>query len=427
MAPRVVPDHIEVKRIKALLEEWIRRFPARLPGTPGCEEAGEAIEEAFRRAGVKAWRESFVCSPDAFMGYHVYVFLLYAVGVVFLAYGWSLAAGPCFLAALAMDLGEFVLFLPVVDRLFPRKVCRNVIAEIPAAKEEHLVVYVCAHHDAARELPYLKRRQVLYPLKVLGGEAFTLGAALCALGVGLGWWTLGPGWVVFFVLGIPFLFQRATFVFRHGVPGAGDNLVACAMLVELARLYARRPPQYLTLRLVSFDAEESGLRGSAAFVRRHRDELRGKAAVVLNIDSIYRREDLQILVSDINGLLPLSGELASAVARWAEEEGVGLPVRRMTFGGGGTDAASFARAGIPAVSFIGIANRMIRRRLVYHTMADLPPAVEDEAVRDLMRVLLVGLRRLDEEGYAVYKEGETVPKGGRDEGATRDRRGGVRG
>jgi aminopeptidase YwaD len=68
-------------------------------------------------------------------------------------------------------------------------------------------------------------------------------------------------------------------------PGADDNATGTAAVLELARLLSEAAPLRRTLRLVSFGAEEQLSVGSAQYVRRHRQELAGRAALMLNFDS----------------------------------------------------------------------------------------------------------------------------------------------
>ncbi len=66
--------------------------------------------------------------------------------------------------------------------------------------------------------------------------------------------------------------------------GADDNGTATAGLIELARVLAPRPRRR-TIRLISFGAEEQLSVGSAAYVRRHREELARAGRLMFNLDS----------------------------------------------------------------------------------------------------------------------------------------------
>ncbi|HRJ47688.1 MAG TPA: M28 family peptidase [Opitutaceae bacterium] len=66
--------------------------------------------------------------------------------------------------------------------------------------------------------------------------------------------------------------------------GADDNGSATAGLIELVRVLAPRPRRR-TIRLISFGAEEQLSVGSAAYVRRHREELMRNGRFMFNLDS----------------------------------------------------------------------------------------------------------------------------------------------
>lgn len=66
--------------------------------------------------------------------------------------------------------------------------------------------------------------------------------------------------------------------------GADDNAVGCAMLLELARILARKPHKH-SIRLISFGSEEILSVGSASYVRRHRREVEQDGIFMLNFDS----------------------------------------------------------------------------------------------------------------------------------------------
>ena len=71
---------------------------------------------------------------------------------------------------------------------------------------------------------------------------------------------------------------------QAGTVGADDNAIGSAAVVELARLLAGTSHRR-GYRLCSFGAEEQLSLGSAAYVRRHREELAQKGLFMCNFDS----------------------------------------------------------------------------------------------------------------------------------------------
>ena len=69
----------------------------------------------------------------------------------------------------------------------------------------------------------------------------------------------------------------------HYGPGASDDGVAVAALLEVARIVKAGPPLKNTLVFLFDDGEETGLCGAAAFCREHR--LRAEVDVVINLEA----------------------------------------------------------------------------------------------------------------------------------------------
>ena len=67
-------------------------------------------------------------------------------------------------------------------------------------------------------------------------------------------------------------------------PGADDNGSGVVGVLELARLLQPRPRRR-SIRLISFGAEEQLSVGSAAYVRRHREEIASRGCCMYNLDS----------------------------------------------------------------------------------------------------------------------------------------------
>ncbi len=141
--------------------------------------------------------------------------------------------------------------------------------------------------------------------------------------------------------------------YRNGgvVPGAVDNLSACALVTAMCRFLARNPgyiPEDTEIRFISFGSEEAGLRGSRRYVERHLDELMRLEARLLNIEMVAYPE-ITILTTDVNGVKN-SPEMVESVAAAAERAGVPHQVKPYPTGGGGSDAGSFSQAGLKAAT-----------------------------------------------------------------------------
>jgi hypothetical protein len=177
-----------------------------------------------------------------------------------------------------------------------------------------------------------------------------------------------------------------------GVVGANDGASGAAVVLELARALARpgvRPRDARELRFVLFDGEESptgtpgaggvapaGLRGSRAYVRRHR----GEVGEMLAIDLVGQRD------------LRLRRAAGSDAALWARLRAAADAARvGVAFPAGAVPAARddhtpFAGAGIPAIDLVDRDYPCFHRAC--DTLAQIDPASLDaagEAVVGLVR------------------------------------------
>ncbi len=143
-------------------------------------------------------------------------------------------------------------------------------------------------------------------------------------------------------------------------PGAGDNLISCAMAVQLSRYFSRNkdngiPLAHTRLIFASFDGEEAGLRGARAFYAKYKDQLVTTPTWNFNVDCPYFAKDLFFLTSDINGSVKLSQEMATKCVTIARSMGFEAKSQPVAFLTGGTDAAEAAKVVIHAVSLMAIA------------------------------------------------------------------------
>ncbi|MBW2364682.1 MAG: M28 family peptidase, partial [Deltaproteobacteria bacterium] len=93
------------------------------------------------------------------------------------------------------------------------------------------------------------------------------------------------------------------------------------------------------------------------------------------------------------------GNMAEELADTAKSLGYGAKVSQMPFGGGSTDAASFAQIGVEASCLLAfeldISN--LQEDMVYHTPRDKTNAIEPKVVEQSLNVAVQYLLKKDKE------------------------------
>ncbi len=411
MAPSLAEMDVRARRALERTAAWIAQYGGRPAGSEACRLVAQALKIELERACGSARLEVFSSRVGAFNNFYRVDALIYLLGLALLWLDQPLWAGLALTAMIAAAGLQFGWYAELYDILYPAQTCQNVSAVLEPTGEVKQQLIFSAHHDSAYVLNFLRRSQKFYGLKIIVPDAFRFLAAMTAW-AWLLWqavWGGLPPFVaparVLLLVGIYFVFTKF-FLFGPEVsPGAGDNLIASAILVELAEFFANEALpgcsslEHTRLVFASFDAEEAGLRGSRAWVKAHRPDLESLPAFALNFDSIYRAEDLQFLRSDLNSHLKLDHALAALCRQVAAELGLTAGLAVMRFGGGGTDAAELARAGVRATTMLGMSTRVVRDGLVYHTLGDTVEAIEPSAVQACLALAARLARILD--GRAV--------------------------
>jgi acetylornithine deacetylase/succinyl-diaminopimelate desuccinylase-like protein len=191
-----------------------------------------------------------------------------------------------------------------------RFVARSVIAAhagLPSEASTHNVVAVLSGRDPA-----------------LRDEYVVIGAHLDHLGRG----TVGA------------LDARAGEVIRNG---ADDNASGTAAVMELARLFVRRPAKR-SIIFATFSGEELGLLGSQYFVE-HPPVPLDRVSAMLNFDMVGRLTSEQLMVIGVGSAAEFPAIVDSA------NVAPKLQLRAVPEGMGGSDHASFLMRGVPALHF----------------------------------------------------------------------------
>ncbi|MGA2479258.1 MAG: M28 family peptidase, partial [Spirochaetia bacterium] len=211
-------------------------------------------------------------------------------------------------------------------------------------------VILVGHHDSPYIFSFLERFQSIAFLRFLLGMAsfIWMCASTVILSV-LQLWSSEPQsahgallWIS--AVGLPFAVQLFFMMSGTPSPGAGDNLNATSMGLEIVRHFKGEktggaPLKHTRLVVLSTDGEEIGQRGAIEYARRHGAGLRATPTHVFNMDSIYFYKDLAVVSRDRNFTCRLSETMVTDILEVAAESGLRVKRMAIPFGGGGTDAA----------------------------------------------------------------------------------------
>jgi hypothetical protein len=391
--------------------DLIDEIGPRLAGTPECLQAAERIHDELLSACDSAEMESFSFHREAFLSFMKVFFIAYLSAIPALIFGdyWLVPAVLCLLFGSAFALTEFLLYLTPFDRFFRRHCGYNVSGFIEPAGEVKQQIIVSGHHDSAYVFNFFKGRQKLYAPRIILGLIVYHFLLLLFVFWGLAecFHVSTPGIAnlvrVFWGVGFLFVLQFYFFTSKEISPGAGDNLIAVAMCLKLAQRFgfAKKKGhsllQHTRLIFASFDAEESGLRGSRAYCRKNREALKSIPTYNFNLESIYNVNELSFLTKDVNQYVRLSKPMVDECMDVTRQLGHDAEEGPITWGGGATDAAEFARIGVAATSLLGMKNRFIRDGLSYHTLEDTVDKIDPAAVRASLEVVAGFLFKKDSE------------------------------
>ncbi len=275
-------------------------------------------------------------------------------------------------------------------RLLPKGSAANVVARIPAADRSRGTVVLVAHHDAAntglvwhpavRTLGagrHLRRRRV-DPFMAPVAAALALGAAGSAMrrGGAAGRWLRGAAAAL---LGIS-IAADADVARSPTVPGASDNATGVAVVLDRMRALAESPPPDFDVVALLCGAEEAGMGGMVAFLRRHAGEL-PPATFVLGVDTLGAGTPI---LACAEGTMREHRYPPAAMAIVDEGAAIAAQARPQRWRiGGWTDPTLATFAGIPAASILSMGPGFFPN---YHRMSDTPENVDWVSVESCARI-----------------------------------------
>ena len=370
----------------------------RLVGSPGEDRAFRYLKGRFLGCWLSVSEEPF--------GFKTWPWVLLrmtlacSVAMILIA-AWSVGWHPllsCFLAGLPLAIGLFsnrwVLLLlskavldTVGDEAFRS---RNLVARRPGfTRGEGPLIVLMAHYDSKGQWISLGARIFLFLGYAIGG----IGLLIRAIGrVGEASGTIDLPSVGFGLLAALSALALLPMRADNRSPGAVDNASGVGVLTCLAESIGKEPGLFphSEILFVGTGAEEMGLLGAFAFLRKHADDLKGKREVyVLNFDG--PGVDGRIYVSSKTGLRPRSRRLVQIVLEAGRDRGIGIGMPAIVIGAM-ADHFPFAAGGIEAITFSAVG----RDSLVIHTPRDTPERLSAEAMGKVGGLALSVIEKIDE-------------------------------
>jgi hypothetical protein len=353
--------------------------------------------------------EEFALAPEACLSPIPGVLLMLLAALLNISTGrltgvwaWATSVGALLFSILVPLLFalEFIFGYELIDPLFPKRKSLNVIGRLlsPGTKNAKRLLILSGHHDSAPENTWL--RFLGYGFFLLSATYFIGLITMLVLNIiqltGL---ILGDadfvrfgtlGWVLLVYPIVPSIIYAAfnTRGKKNGgnVPGAMDNLSACAITVAMCRFLVKNPtyiPEDTEIRFITFGSEEVGLRGSRRYVERHLEELKRLDVQALNYEMVVHPE-IAILASEIHGTVNNSPEMVKSVVAAAQRAGVPYRVQP-AFLGIASDAGPFSRAGLKATTLNPF---KFPQQLVafYHQKWDTPEILTIEPLLNVLKL-----------------------------------------
>jgi hypothetical protein len=394
------------------------------PGVPGSsqerERAAMIAKELETHLGAgNVHLEEFSLAPGAFLGAQTISTICMMIALLLnISMGRFADASPWItgMAALAFSILSVCLFIfeflfgfELVDRFFKQEGSVNVVGTLrkPGIHNVKRLLILSGHHDSALEFTWLRFTGYGYLflavtwmialVTVLVMSLIQLAGVMTGNADTVHFGTLG--WVLLVYPILPSLIFAMFFTMgrKNGgtVPGAADNLSACALTVAMCRFLVENPaciPADMEIRFITFGSEEAGCRGSRRYVERHLDELKRLDVRLLNFETIAHPE-IAILTSETNGTVKNSPEMVKSVVAAAQRAGVPYKVQPAT-PGTGSDAGPFSRAGLKAMTLLGFkVQQMVR---FYHQKWDRLEILSTEALLNVLKLTFEWVRSSEE-------------------------------
>lgn len=419
-----------------MVEYAANEIGPRLPGSANEIKYHEYMSDKLKEIGLEPVTESFVFAPHASIGGLPYAGWAGIIGCVltilatilahFSVYGGVAMHFVCSVYLIFVWIWLFVSvfkYHTCFDWCFKHKVSQNTYAELlPEDGKYDYTIFLSGHTDTS------------WTLK-LSASQYKLGFVGVVLRLGLGAIAVGVVTIVSLIMlvlsmmmlygdysvevtvnvfkaysvmsqialyGSPVAIVCAFLLTMYNEkteeiasPGAMDNATGVSIAYQVVKYYKENPdkmPKNCRIVDCNVGAEESGLRGSIAFTRKHKDDGMLDNAYHINIDSVADAEHFEVIHGD-SWLCPhFDKDLEKMFFDAMKEAGIQKP-GNIANPVGGCDSTPFQKAGVKSITFAA-QNPVMSD--YYHTFRDVPERFSPETVGLGLDVVLRVISKIEE-------------------------------
>jgi hypothetical protein len=397
-----IADLIEYQ--KQFIQKIITACGPRLPGSPEEKKGAEMIAEEFRSVTGNAKIDEFTLHPHAFIGWIPIAGFGLMVSAILVMF-YPLAAAILNVCLFSFAIIQFIKYKQWFDFLFPKATSQNVysVVEPPSGVAQYTIL-LSGHIDSSWcwNLPIKHSERMRYKIYYgfLGGFLVIVMGIIrvCEFYLGEG---LGTGtsfkWMFYI---IPFMFPGFYYIHRFltwdktkASPGAMDNLSGIAQCLSILKYFQTHPndqPKNARLVIVGFGSEEAGLRGSRAFVKKHKNDLLKGEVWNLNIDGVSDDYSFNLMKGEAMLATNYNTDLVNIVTAVLNEFGLYRPFWKLDVGA--SDAVTLCQAGKRAYTFAAQDTTPLNN---YHTYMDTLDRINPEALRKMLILVLRVIEKID--------------------------------
>ena len=381
-----------------LVKEFIDKYGPRVSGTKGNLDAANELEAIVGKTCSQTVREKLVIYPNSLFSIGRIFSISYLIGLAAVLSNNKIIILIGFLIMLLgviFCVSQFILYSDIFDKLFKGVEGNNIIGYLEPKQEAQEQIIIVGHHDSSYIYPFHERLPKLFPFRLFTPIVLYIAEFLILVLSIFNIWQSMLWSSLILVIGLVFVAPMFWYISRKPGPGAGDNLIGCAIGISIMEIFYKQNLNNTRLVLLLSDGEEVGQKGSHDFVTKNLKLLRDIKTKVISIDSIYAMDHITLLSSDRNGFSKLSEKLNKELEVIFLEKGCKAKIQPMPFGGGGTDAGQFARKGVESASIIGMSTSTFRSEILIHTSKDMPERINRDAVGCVIEIVSEYIKKND--------------------------------